>query len=441
MSSTERNGNGENNMKLCRLVILTLVAVILVGCATGRPLMPTPNVYQGTQEDTVYPELPAELKSNMVDLLYVTDRKPEIDDQGKLFYGFGRSPSVAFGSAIVEIGDNAPWATLVKSSLVDERSERLKLEMGPITELHRFPETPYSVVLIDGVIQSDPVAIRQTREAKAALHAELGRRLAPARKKEVVVFIHGYNNDFDDAAFSLAELWHFLGREHVPILYTWPAGRGGLKGYSYDRESGEFTIFHLKNFLKSLATADEIDKVHVIAHSRGTDVAGSALRELFLEAEAEGLDTRAHFKIQNLVLAAPDMDFEVVLQRLVAEKIEAGVGRLTIYTSQKDRAIGVAEHLFGSLTRLGKLQAADFTPAQIEALRRISRVSFVELQGRADATGHGYFHSSPAASSDLILVIRYDRPPGADHGRPMQPNGFGFWTIDKNYPKDRSIPQ
>ena len=42
----------------------------------------------------------------------------------------------------------------------------------------------------------------------------------------------------------MAEFWHFLGRLGVPLKYTWPAGRPGLNGYSYDRESSEFTVNH-----------------------------------------------------------------------------------------------------------------------------------------------------------------------------------------------------
>ena len=45
-------------------------------------------------------------------------------------------------------------------------------------------------------------------------------------------------DSFEDAIFRIAELWHFLGREGVPIAYTWPAGHPGLlRGYNYDRES------------------------------------------------------------------------------------------------------------------------------------------------------------------------------------------------------------
>ena len=128
------------------------------------------------------------------------------------------------------------------------------------------------------------------------------------------------------------------------------------------------------------------------------------------------------------------MDFEVLLQRVVAEHLESGLGQITLYTSQKDNAIHIAERLFGSVVRAGRLQPKNFSPEQAESLKKVSDITFVELQGKSDPVGHSYFHSSPAASSDLILTIRYEMQPGAEHGRPMLPRGFNFWTIDETYP-------
>ena len=64
-------------------------------------------------------------------------------------------------------------------------------------------------------------------------------RLGLTSRKAVYVYIHGFNNTFEDGVFVIAQLWHFLGRQGVPMLYTWPAGAGGgLRGYTRDRESG-----------------------------------------------------------------------------------------------------------------------------------------------------------------------------------------------------------
>ena len=40
----------------------------------------------------------------------------------------------------------------------------------------------------------------------------------------------------------------------VPVAYSWPAGSKGLiRGYTYDHDSSEFTVYHLKQMLHALA--------------------------------------------------------------------------------------------------------------------------------------------------------------------------------------------
>ncbi len=232
----------KRHRRINQFVALVLTMLLLGGCAT-RSLMPAPNLYGAKDAPELFGELPTELQGNRVDLLYVTDRAPETDEQGKLAYGYGRSRSAAFGSAIVTIEPELDWQDLKSISLEQDRSPRLTMRLISIEERGRFPESPPPIVLIDGLLQPDPSTLERARQTEQMLHAELRKRLALAPKQEVVVFVHGYNNEFEDAAQTLAELWHFLGREHIPILYTWPAGRGGPSGYNYDRESGEFTVY------------------------------------------------------------------------------------------------------------------------------------------------------------------------------------------------------
>jgi esterase/lipase superfamily enzyme len=148
----------------------------------------------------------------------------------------------------------------------------------------------------------------------------------------------------------------------VPIVYTWPAGYGGLKGYAYDRESGEFTVFHLKQFIEALAACPEVERIHLIAHSRGTDVLITALREINIEMRAKNLRTHEQLKLENLVLAAPDMDDDVFEQRFAIEDLHLAANRTTIYLSQTDIALAFSRWLFGGGSRLGNLTPQKLTP-------------------------------------------------------------------------------
>jgi len=172
----------------------------------------------------------------------------------------------------------------------------------------------------------------------------------------------------------------------------------------------------------------------MIAHSRGTDVLSSAIRELALVARATGETATDKLRDSNIVLAAPDMDMDVVSQRIVAEQLGRETNNITVYTSQEDKAIGLAEQLFNSVARIGRLGVDDLQADQLQSIEKIEGMSFIDLQENTSGTGHGYFHSDPAASSDLILLMRYGLAPGAENGRPLESIAPGFWMIKKNYP-------
>ncbi len=236
-----------------------------------------------------------------------------------------------------------------------------------------------------------------------------------------------------------AELWHFLGRIGVLIIYTWPAGYPGLFGYTYDRESSEFTIYHLRETLSFLASFPEVEKIHLIAHSRGTGVAIAAVRELTISARATGIDPKAKFKIHNLVLVAPDLDVQVAVQRIAGDKLDYSVNRFTIYTSSADEAIGVAEWLFSSPRgRVGTIGMEDMSEVLKAALefspKSVKHINYSPAPNSPTGSyGHSYFRTAPTVSSDLVLMLRDDLDAGTP-GRPLKPMGLGFWRIPPGYP-------
>jgi esterase/lipase superfamily enzyme len=418
--------------------IIPWLLLVLAGCTTSRPLMPTPSIYLQGQAP-LFETLPEEVKSASLDLLYFTDRTRLDDLTGSPLYGYGRSSSAAFGSVEVIAGGDLDWNQVVSSSLDENRRKKgVTLSIGAVEELGRFPETPLGVVLNEsGLVETDPEILAAVEESEASLFGEIDRRLDLTTKNEIFIFIHGYANDFSEGAFKLAELWHFLGREGVPLLFSWPAGRGGPTGYAYDIESGNFCLFHLKELLRLLARHEEVEAIHIIAHSRGTDVATNALRELVIEGRAAGQDPRARLKVRNLVLAAPDLDMSVVEQRLIAEKTGLGIERVTIYTSQGDKAIRLSEKLRSGLRRLGRVGAADLPEERADDVivwQRVTNIDFVDFEGKSDRHGHSYFLSNPNASSDLVMLLRFGYAPGDDNGRPLEYLGAGFWRIPDGYP-------
>lgn len=414
-------------------VALVFVAFVLVGCSSTPRLMPTPNIYL---ESGKYPEsgVPLSLRSNKVNLLYVTDRAPETSDDGTLVYGSGRSASLGFGSAIVEIGNDLSWQQLVTMSETSSRQSSPPMRVVSRTELDRFPPTPHAFLVVDGEAKEDPAVREKYDRAALQLRHEINRRMVETGNNEVNIFIHGFKNSFDQAAVSLAELWHFIGRHGVPMLYSWPAAHKGLFGYFVDRESGEFTIYHLKNLVRLLASFPEVVRINILAHSRGTDVATSALRELIIEAKAAGHDPRKLYRVENLILAAPDLDFDVVRQRLMAEKIGTAFGQITVYTTDADKALGVSQTLMSG-TRFGRINASDLGEQEQAIFNVVKNVSFINVQGVGGFIGHAYYLSNPSTSSDIIRVINTGSKPG-DAERPLTHQLLNFWEMPVEYPNE-----
>ena len=261
---------------------------------------------------------------------------------------------------------------------------------------------------------------------------ELGRRMSQSGYNEIHIFVHGFNNSFDRSAVSLTELCHFLGRRGVPVLYTWPAARGGLFGYFVDRESGEFTIYHLKNLIRLLASFSEVERINILAHSRGTDVTTTALRELIIEARAAGRSPRKVYRIENLIMAAPDLDFDVVRQRLMAEKIRPAFGKITVYTTDSDKALGLSQTLMSG-TRFGRIRVTDLGEQEQAIFKIVRNVAFVDVHGVGGFTGHAYYLNNPSTSSDIIRVINAGYEPGSP-GRPLTHRALNFWEMPIDYP-------
>jgi esterase/lipase superfamily enzyme len=419
-----------------RVSFLVLIAV-LCGCGgADTQFMVTPRIYTHPEWNP-FANVPPALQSNRVEILYVTDRAPESASGDQMQYGLKRSRSMAFGECVLQIGeDDLSWDDLVKASRTAKRDKALNLSVVSTRELARFPLTPAKLFISDedmthGYATDDPSG----PESMQRFREELSARLAQTPRKEVFIYIHGFNNSFLESVVTAGEFWHFIGREGVPIAYTWPAGKGTLRAYGYTEQSSQYTVYHLKQLLRLIATCEDVKKVHLVGHSRGTDVVTTAVRELHLETRGVG-NTKEKFKFGTLVLAAPDMDVDVVTQRIWAERISQAFDRVVMYVHKGDKALSLSNWLTGGANRLGDLDFTIFNEDEIHSMRGSERNQFVEARvSEAGEFGHDYYRANPSVSSDLILLLRYQLAPGGEHGRPLEVGKNGFWVLDDDYPK------
>lgn len=430
-----------------RAAIVAAAALVITGCATtDHVMMPTPVLYEGANARPLFTDLVMHAGRPSLDLFFITDRAPA-QPGDDVPYSTRRSRSMAYGSTIVDFGEGITWDSLIKRSIAAQRPNPLHLKLGRTTELGRFPPIPYEVSVAPDGIRRSPAVVDAYEEAKQQLQAEIARRLALARRKEVVLFVHGYRTSFQDAALTMGELCHFLGREFVCGIFTWPAGgqRGILFGYDVDRESAEYAVEDLAKAIRIIGRTPGVERIHFIAHSRGADTLASALAELSAEAYMLRSSPGREFRIGNVILVAPDLDGDVALTKIFkvfsdpdlpfGEKADPNALlppspglRVTVYVSPDDKAIATASWLFGSIARLGRLNATMFTAEQVEAIALLRAVDIVEVRGMTDFFGHGYFISNPRVSADIVALLRYGLRPN-EPGRPLEPIAGPFWRV------------
>ena len=114
---------------------------------------------------------------------------------------------------------------------------------------------------------------------KQSFNAALSAAAKKTGRSKVLVFIHGFNNRFDDAVYRFAQIVHDSNVPVIPVLFSWPSrGEVRLSAYTYDRESANYSRDALEQLLDSVAANPNVKEVTVLAHSMGNWLTLEALR-------------------------------------------------------------------------------------------------------------------------------------------------------------------
>ncbi|MFC2969998.1 alpha/beta hydrolase [Acidimangrovimonas pyrenivorans] len=193
------------------------------------------------------------------------------------------------------------------------------------------------------------LAGEQRFDGEAMFRARLARQLRarPPGQREVVLFVHGFNVNFAEGAFRLAQLVDDFDIGGVPVYFSWSSAAKVL-GYEHDRDSALFARDALERTIKD-ARAAGAESILLAAHSMGAFLAVETLRQMAIENPA--LPRRA---VNAVVLISPDIDVDVFHSQAWR------MGRLpqpfVIFVSTKDRALRLSAMLSGAQHQLGNLK-------------------------------------------------------------------------------------
>jgi esterase/lipase superfamily enzyme len=331
-----------------KLTLAALVTGSLAACAshpTGvlRPVAATPSASQ-------------------VEMLVATTRDRS-DNPGEMFGG-----KRALAPAFAEIKVSIPPDSVRK--------------IGEVAWPHRLPPNPAT----DFAVVKADIVDRKT--AEKWLSASVRRKNSD---RSVLVFIHGFNNQFEDAVFRFAQIVHDSHVQSVPVLATWPS-RGSLLAYGYDRESTNYTRDAVENLFQYLARDPQVKEVSILAHSMGNWLALESLRQMAIRNG--GLPS----KFKNVMLADADVDVDVFRTEI------ADMGktrpRFTLFVSRDDRALAASKRIWGGVTRLGAIDPEQSPYKEELAANDIAVIDLTKVKA-----GDEMHHSKFAESPQIVQLI------------------------------------
>jgi esterase/lipase superfamily enzyme len=218
--------------------------------------------------------------------------------------------------ALVSVAQADTEGTSRVPVLVATKRNRSTTNVGEMFGSERAEEVSYASVTVSippdsarkiGEVQwptslpGDPRQSFVTASADYLDKQSFAAALSAAAKKtgrgKVLVFVHGFNNRFDEAVYRFAQIVHDSKAPAIPVLFSWP--------------------------------------------SRGVE----ALHSRALRAGKIG------DKVKNVLLVAPDVDIN--LFRTQMREMGSGRPRFSLFLSQDDGALKLSKSISGGVTRLG----------------------------------------------------------------------------------------
>lgn len=251
------------------------------------------------------------------------------------------------------------------------------------------------------------------QQTEDAFFSAMKARIDDSTKKEAMVFIHGFNVTFEEAAMRTAQLAYDLKIDGAPVFFSWPS-QGGLLRYAVDETNVAWSVPHLKDFLVSVARRSGAQSVNVIAHSMGNRALAAALQILSYELQEETP------LFQQVVLTAPDIDADV-FKRDIAPRIVKTANRVTLYASSNDEALKLSKELHGYP------RAGDSGP-ELLVIPGIDTIDVTMVD--TSLLGHSYYGSNNTVLQDLFDLLSNSKPPDQRTWLRAVPMGtMNYWVF------------
>lgn len=356
-----------------------------------------------------------------------------------------------------ENAENADIELLSKERIARDGHEEavLHTRYGRIREdvnLQDYQGDPNDIISLYPHRENDDADFTQSKDLRfgsKAMFAALHEDMYAETGGDLLIYVHGYNNNLDKSIRTLGILESRFAQANSPVrhlmLFAWPSQNKKIK-YRDDmkdtEESGQAlarNILKLQTFLETYFEEGDKKpcdrKIHIIAHSSGARVLKYAMD--YLRNGSHGMSVRTIF--HEAILAAADVDDHEVQTHHSMGYLCQISNRLHNYNHKGDIALFISKTTKNAHRRLGHKGVPEFSNLP-------SNLVMVDVTGvKEDANGiddlvnHWYYYTAPDVVNDILAVLKgepaVDIAKRADSKRREWPNKSQlnlYWLGEEN---------
>lgn len=210
----------------------------------------------------------------------------------------------------------------------------------------------------------------------------------------ILIFIHGINNDFQDAGFRAVQIAEDIKFNGEVIVFSWPTPKsddwfGTVQSFFESMKNSDRATKDFRPILAAL-TERSAARIHLLAHSMGSRVAVGALLG------------PSNLRIATLTLSAaeiPQANFSFALAR-----ISSRANLITDYCSQQDSALRTAQ-LWDGDPRLGLCAGSRPLPGVDDIFVNDQR-PIPEEERQRDYWHHVFYTDSAKVLEDYESIVK-----------------------------------
>jgi len=402
--------------------IFVVLCLLESACAPATynsiDVMPSPAIYTNGSLDP-FDGISSEDISRRATLFYATDRQPATANDPQASYNNERGLVLRTGVAMVDVDPPIDtWEDARSIFLASDRDERYTLSVSATEETGIMPFSATNFM-------ENPPPVSETAAAGRRFAHQINAQLALSSNKDIFIYTHGYNVDFDYATLVSRELQHFLGYQGAFISYNWAATPSRF-AYFRDQESALATRRNLRSLVEFLSENTNARRIHLIGYSAGSRLVFDTAYEITLGAAPSS-------NLGKLILIGSDLDRTYFVQAIEDGILDA-VTDLTIYSSRTDSALALSRFVFGR-ERVGEISESSAVGPRVRSLlaglKNLHIIDVSDAEASDTGNGHWYFRSSPWASSDLFLSLLTERTP-SERGLVRSPDQV-VWQFPADY--------